>query len=99
MSTTHGAAGRHQHIWTFAAGLTESNYQAQFHTNNCPCDTEILIVCLHLLAMITFVRVAIALLGATGTNSIPTMFSGMVGTVHPPVHAVSSTTLHGLQRT
>ena len=40
MSLTHGAAGRRQHIWIFAAGLTESNYQAQFRTDNCsPCDT------------------------------------------------------------
>ena len=31
--------------------------------------------------------------------SIPLMPSGMVRTVHPPAHAVSSTTLHGLQRT
>ena len=34
-----------------------------------------------------------------GVSSFPMMFSGMVRTVHPVVHAVSSITLHGLQRT
>ena len=37
VSLTHGVAGRHQHVWTFAAGLTEvsSSHPAE----QCPCDT------------------------------------------------------------
>ena len=37
LSLTHGAAGSRQHIWTFAAGLTEVS--SSYPTNDCPCDT------------------------------------------------------------
>ena len=47
----------------------------------------------------TPVRVAYTLYGITILCSTPTMSSGMVRTVHSTAHAVSSTTLHGLQRT
>ena len=56
------------------------------------------IVSLHLLETISFVRVAYTLPGDIGIYSTLMMFSGMVRTVHPPAHAVSSTTLHGLER-
>ena len=38
LSLTHGAAGRRQHIWTFAAGLSEVT--TQWPNYCCPCDTE-----------------------------------------------------------
>ena len=38
VSLTHGDAGRRQHIWTFAAGLTEES--TSFPYENCPCDTS-----------------------------------------------------------
>ena len=37
VSLTHGAAGSRQHIWTFAAGLTEVS--SSFRNYRCPCDT------------------------------------------------------------
>ena len=37
VSLTHGGAGRRQHIWTFAAGITESSYS--YPDAKCPCDT------------------------------------------------------------
>ena len=37
VSLTHGAAGSCQHIWTFAAGLSEVS--STFPPNHCPCDT------------------------------------------------------------
>ena len=37
VSLTHGGAGRRQHIWTFAAGLTEAS--GEFPNEECPCDT------------------------------------------------------------
>ena len=37
ISLTHGAAGRRQHIWTFAAGLSENTTVYPFEC--CPCDT------------------------------------------------------------
>ena len=59
-----------------------------------------MIMSLYLLEAITSVRVELTRPGIIPSqyNSIPMMFSGMVRTVHPPAHAVSSTTLHGLQR-
>ena len=37
VSLTHGDAGSRQHIWTFAAGLTEVT--TIYHNYVCPCDT------------------------------------------------------------
>ena len=37
VSLTHGAAGRRQHIWTFAAGLSENT--TVYPRECCPCDT------------------------------------------------------------
>ena len=37
VSLSHGAAGRRQHIWTFAAGLTE--VRTSYPDHDCPCDT------------------------------------------------------------
>ena len=37
ISLTHGAAGRRQHIWTFAGGITEVSSSLPDH--DCPCDT------------------------------------------------------------
>ena len=36
VSLTHGGAGSRQHIWTFAAGLTEGS--TSFLSTKCPCD-------------------------------------------------------------
>ena len=36
VSLTHGAAGRRQHIWTFASGLTEVS--SSHPLEDCPCD-------------------------------------------------------------
>ena len=38
ISLTHGGAGSRQHIWTFAAGLSEMD--TGFLSNRCPCDTH-----------------------------------------------------------
>ena len=40
VSLTHGPDGGRQHIWTFAAGLTEENYSN--HPDLCPCDRSTL---------------------------------------------------------
>ena len=37
VSLTHGAAGSRQHIWTFAAGLSEVT--TIYPNSGCPCDT------------------------------------------------------------
>ena len=37
ISLTHGGTGNRQHIWTFAAGLSEVT--TQYHDEACPCDT------------------------------------------------------------
>ena len=37
VSLTHGGAGRRQHIWTFAAGVTEVS--TSYPDHDCPCDT------------------------------------------------------------
>ena len=39
VSLTHGRVGNREHIWTFAAGLTESEYDPSYWYNaHCPCD-------------------------------------------------------------
>jgi hypothetical protein len=38
VSLTHGGAGSRQHIWTFAAGVTEDNTLPRFFPYQCPCD-------------------------------------------------------------
>ena len=38
VSLTHRGAGRRQHIWTFAAGLTEMS--RSLPSEDCPCDTS-----------------------------------------------------------
>ena len=40
VSLTHGGAGSRQHIWTFAAGLTESEVDTAYLPFMCPCDTH-----------------------------------------------------------
>ena len=90
-SLTHGGAGRHKHIWTFAAGVTEVS--TSFPTSGCPCDTGTMVMSLHLLEMISSARVAYTRPGVIGTYSILMMSSGMVRTVYPLAHAVSSTTV------
>ena len=50
----------------------------------------------HLLEMISFVRAALTQTGIFRLYSLLMMSSGMVKTVIPPAHAVSSTILHGL---
>ena len=37
VSLTHGDAGSRQHIWTFAAGLSEVTSRSS--NEGCPCDT------------------------------------------------------------
>ena len=39
VSLTHGAAGRRQHIWTFAAELSEAVMAPTDPNYGCPCDT------------------------------------------------------------
>ena len=39
ISLTHGPAGSRQHIWTFAAGLTQY-LGTVFHQATCPCDAS-----------------------------------------------------------
>ena len=41
VSLTHGGPGRHQHIWTFAAGLTEAPAGYHIIRASCPCDTYV----------------------------------------------------------
>ena len=40
VSLTHGGPGRRQHIWTFAAGLTEAPVESHIKAS-CPCDTYV----------------------------------------------------------
>ena len=40
VSLTHGGAGSRQHIWTFAAGISEHLMNALFVSNPCPCDVH-----------------------------------------------------------
>ena len=40
VSLTHGRSGSREHIWTFAAGWTESNRNSHDITYRCPCDTS-----------------------------------------------------------
>ena len=40
VSLTHGGAGSRQHIWTFAAGLTEVHPDTYYHMARCPCDVH-----------------------------------------------------------
>ena len=99
ISLTHGAAGRRQHIWTFASGVSEMII-GRLSNEPCPCDTA---SPSNVSAFIgndyTSVRVVYTPSGATIMVYFFLVFSGMVRTVHPPAHAVSSTILHGLQRT
>ena len=39
ISLTHGIAGSREHMWTFAAGLTETN-SSSYIGEKCPCDTS-----------------------------------------------------------
>ena len=84
VSMTHGGNGSRQHIWTFAAGL--SKVTARYPNECCPCDSAPYSI---VPEMITFVRVVFTWNGLLIMYSIRMMSSGMVRTVHPPVHAVS----------
>ena len=99
VSLTHGSAGRRQHIWTFAAGVSEVVILVG-PMKSVLVIQEAMIVSLHLLEMITSVRVAYIHPGPIiSSYSMLMMSSGMVRAAHPPAHAVSPTILHGLQRT
>ena len=41
VSLTHGVAGNRQHIWTFAAAVSEVISNTTFHRFQCPCDDDI----------------------------------------------------------
>ena len=99
VSLTYGGAGSQQHIWTFATGLTEVD--TNFLSNRCPCDTHNYDRVPAFVGDNYFCESGYTLPGPAlvSTYSTPMMFSGMVRTVHPTAYAVSSTTLHGLQRT
>ena len=99
VSLTHGGAGSRQHIWTFAAGISEVDPRSSFIPFRCPCDTHNYDGVPAFIGDDFFVRVAYTLSGVVSLYSTMIIFSGMVRTVHPTAHAVSSTTLHGLQRT
>lgn len=51
------------HIWTFAAGAMEVSQSNSAPNSGCPCDMQTMIVSLHLLEMISFMRVAYTLNG------------------------------------
>ena len=40
VSLTHGRSGSREHIWTFAAGLIESDQNSGYFHYRCPCDTS-----------------------------------------------------------
>ena len=98
VSLTHGAAGRHQHIWTFVAGVTEMNNTDLF-IHKCPYD-----ISRNYDHVPTFV--GNDYFCESGVHS-PWSFQYILfpndvlwdgqNCIHPPAHAVSSTTLHGLQ--
>ena len=96
VSLTHGGPGRRQHIWTFAAGLTE--VPGRYIRASCPCDTYVN-TSLLLLEMITSVRVVFTFNGVLPLLSFPMTLCGMARTAQLAAHVVSSTILHGLQRT
>ena len=96
VSLTHGGAGSRQHIWTFAAGLSEVT--TIYPNESCPCDTAANSVVPSFVGNDYFCESGFHSEWNHNLYSTPMMSSGMVRTVHPPVHAVSSTTLHGLLR-
>ena len=40
VSLTHGRSGSREHIWTFAAGLTQTDSYSSYINSRCPCDTS-----------------------------------------------------------
>ena len=97
VSLTHGGAGSRQHIWTFATGLTEVETMPVFFPLQCPCDAH------------NYNHNVPAFVGddyfcesgfhSAWNHQFILYPDDVLRTVHPPAHAVSSTTLHGLQRT
>ena len=104
VSLTHGRPGNREHIWTFVAGLTESeNDRLYWYNAHCPCDrtpNHVINVppYMHLLEMTTSVRVVCTLPGIFSSLFFPMTHCGTDRTVQLPAHVVSSTILHGLQR-
>ena len=69
VSLTHGGAGNRQHIWTFAAGISE--VRSGILDEGCPCDRAAPSIVYSVLEMITSVRVVYTLSGtATVVYSI-----------------------------
>ena len=100
VSLTHREPGSRQHIWTFAAGLSEKTSKDNVN-QLCSCDTYTYSVILPLVEMITFVRVFFTFHGIVHMHllSIPMILCGTVRIAQLTAHVVSSTILHGLQRT
>ena len=96
ISLTHGVVGRRQHIWTFAAGLSEVT--TTWPNEGCPYDTAPSSRVPAFVGNDYFCESGLHSEWNFPVYSIPLMSSGMVRAAHPPVRAVSSTTLHGLQR-
>ena len=92
---THGGAGRRQHIWTFAAGVTEVS--SSYPTSDCPCDTGNYNCVPAFVGHNYFCESGFHSSRSFQFVLFPNDVLGMVRTVHRLAHAVSSTTLHGLQ--
>ena len=89
VSLTHGGAGRRQHIWTFAAGLSEGTPAIISLITAVLVIQETMTVSPHLLEMISFVRAALTQTGIFRLYSLLMMSSEMVKTVIPPAQQSS----------
>ena len=102
VSLTHGVAGRCQHIWTFASGLTEVSSSYPFE--DCPCDTSSYSAVPAFVGTDYFCESGFHSEWNFNSTLYPDdiLWDGQdsgLRIVLPTVHAVNSTTLHGLQRT
>ena len=102
VSLTHGESYDRQHIWTFASGLTEAP-STKVQTASCPCDTDIYNDIPSFVANDYFCESGLSSPWNTSLHRYilfsPLTLCGMARTAQLAAHVVSSTILHGLQRT
>ncbi len=94
-SLTHGAAGSRQHIWTFAAGLSELESQVDV---TCDCSNINLEWPYRLPAyvgIIISVRLEILVFLTISATKIQMILFGMEKAVDLLAHVARKTTLHG----
>ena len=104
MSLTHGIRSQRSHIWTFTVGVAED--VQRLLSSSCPCDTlhtniYIFVEYFHHLWAMTIYFCESGVHNAAPLDGVPfgddPLWDGNVTYLNPNV--VSSTTLHGSQRT